>query len=179
MTFDDSPQPETLTARDIVNGWAAENLELIIRTYGEERFAKRIAAEIVAARERKSIESSKELAGVIAAAVPERYRRGRINPATRTFQALRIAVNDELRALSEGLERGLHALRPNGRMAVIAFHSLEDRIVKRTFREWARDDKVKLLTKKAIIPGPAETAHNPRARSAKLRGIEKNAKTLP
>lgn len=160
-----------LTARDIVNNWEAEHLESIIRHYGEERRAKRVAEAIVEARSKDAIESSEELAEIVSRALGG--KRGRIHPATKTFQALRITVNDEIEALREGLEKALKHLSPGGRLAVISFHSIEDRIVKRFFKESAKENKGHILTKKPIIASAEELEKNTRARSAKLRIFRK------
>ena len=117
--------------------------------------------------------TARELAEAIYSAVPPRYRFGKIHPATRTFQALRIAVNDELGALAQGLKDGWQKLSKGGRIAVITFHSIEDRLVKQTFRQWEEAGEGKRITKKPLSPSPEEIAENPRARSAKLRVIEK------
>ena len=158
------------TARDIVNRAREEDLADIIWKYGEERFSRRIARAIVTARKRTPITTSKQLADIIVKAMP---RRGKRHPATRTFQALRIVVNDELGALTEGLSGGIARLRAGGRIAVISFHSLEDRIVKNIFRDAAKEGIVKIITKKPIVPTRAEAKENPRSRSAKLRVAEK------
>jgi 16S rRNA (cytosine1402-N4)-methyltransferase len=163
----------TLTAKDIIADWDEEEIAHMIRSYGEERFAGRIARAIVEAREEKPIETSKELAEIISRSVPGFYRRGRLHPATRTFQALRIAVNDELDALKEALAEALTLLSPGGRLAVISFHSLEDRIVKQLFRAAEEEGTGKRITKKPLVPRDTERAENPRARSAKLRIFEK------
>lgn len=157
-----------VTASDIVNGWSKEDLSQVLREYGEERAAGRIAAAIVRARERQMIVSTVQLAAIVASAVPERTRRGKpkINPATQTFQALRIAVNDELGNIREALPQAVRLLRPGGRLGVISFHSLEDRIVKRFFEE---NPELEVLTPKPIMAGEKELDVNPRARSAKLR----------
>jgi len=164
-----------LTAYEIVNSWSEEDIATILYVYGDERYSRRIAHAIVEKREKKRIETTAELVEIILEATPHFYRRGRtrINPATRTFQALRIAVNDELGTLREGLMQAFEHLNSNGRMAVISFHSGEDRIVKNIFRDWARDEQVLLITKKPIVPQQAETELNPRSRSAKLRIIQK------
>jgi len=169
MTF--SKSPEGFTARDIVNDWNGEHIEAIIRHYGEERRAGKITRAILSARKERAIETSGELCEII-----ERVckRRGKIHPATKTFQALRMAVNDELDALKDGLTKGFDALLPGGRLAVISFHSLEDRIVKRFFKALASQKKATILTKKPIIPSAEEQTRNPRSRSAKLRIIRKN-----
>lgn len=166
MTFD--PDAET-TAATIVNGARRDELVRILREYGEERFAQQIAAAIIEYRKHHRILTTTELAFVVAGAVPRNYEHGRIHPATRTFQALRIAVNDELGALREGIEKAFAALSPGGRLAIISFHSLEDRIVKHAFRRIGG----RVITKKPVIPTEAEIKANPRSRSAKLRVIEK------
>ncbi len=165
MTMKENPSPEDITAQDVVNTWSEESLAKIIAGYGEERFANKIAQEIVAAR---PLETTFDLLEAIRKAVPGRYQHGRTHFATRTFQAIRIAVNDELGALSEGLAKGYEALKPGGRMAVISFHSLEDRTVKNFYKQ-----KGKKINKKPIIPGAEEIKENPRSRSAKLRILEK------
>jgi|CXWL01.1.fsa_nt_gi 16S rRNA (cytosine1402-N4)-methyltransferase len=163
-----------LTAKDIIAGWDEEEIAKMIREYGEEKFSGRIARAIVEARREGPIETAHQLAEIISAVVPAFYRNGRIHPATRTFQALRIAVNDELEALKEALKDAIDILTPGGRVAVISFHSLEDRIVKNTFREAEDEEKGTRITKKPIIPSRAEQLANPRSRSAKLRIFEKN-----
>lgn len=173
MTMKANPSPEDVTAKDIVNTWSQESLEKIIRGYGEEKFAGRIARVIVEEREENEIKTTSQLVEIVAKAVPGFYRRGKINPATKTFQALRIAVNDELGALQEGLEKGFRALEKGGRMAVITFHSLEDRVVKNFNKEKVNNKEAKLINKKPIVSGADEVKDNPRARSAKLRIIEK------
>ena len=162
-----------VTAADIIAGWDEDDLATLFREYGEERFAGRIARTIVERRSMQPIENSLDLAAVIASAVPAFARRGRLNPATRTFQALRIAVNDELEALKEGLAGALDLLSSGGRVAVISFHSLEDRIAKQTFRAAEQGGVGRRVTKKPIVPAREEVVRNPRARSAKLRIFEK------
>lgn len=162
-----------LTAREIVNEWAEDSIADVIYGYGEERYARRIARGIVEARKEKSIETSGQLAEIVKKSVPA-GRFSKINPATKTFQALRIAVNDELGALREGLRKGFAHLVPQGRMAVISFHSLEDRIVKEFFKQQAVDGLGTSATKKPIVPGDTEIKENPKSRSAKLRIIIKN-----
>lgn len=172
MTMGDpsDKQRHPYTAADIVNGWEEETLANIIFGYAEERYARRIARAIVSYRGKKPIETTMELAEIVRHAVPPPYRRGKIHPATKTFQALRIAVNDELAALKEGLAAGFAKLAPKGAMAIISFHSLEDRIVKDFFKSKAADGAT-LITKKPITASSEEVAANPRARSAKLRII--------
>lgn len=160
-----------LTAKDIVNDWEAQHLETIIRHYGEEKRAKKVAEAIVTARVENEITSSGELADIISRALGG--KKGRLHPATKTFQALRITVNDEMEALREGLEKGLDKLSPGGRFAVISFHSIEDRIVKRFFRESAKEGRGDILTKKPITASEEELEKNNRARSAKLRIFKK------
>ncbi len=174
MTMDKNPGKDAFTARDIVNGWAEEDIANVVYAYGEERYARRIARAIVEQRQAQPIETTRELVEVIESAVPGMYRHGKIHPATRTFQALRIAVNDELGSLKQGLSRAMELLGPGGRMAVISFHSLEDRIVKVAMKEWQKEGKGEQLTKKPIVPTDAEMARNPRSRSAKLRIFIKN-----
>jgi 16S rRNA (cytosine1402-N4)-methyltransferase len=173
MTFKRSPSDEDLTASFILNNWEEEHIADIIRGYGEERFAGRIAHAIAEAREQAAIETTGQLVEIIRQATPAFYHRGKTHYATRTFQALRITVNDELGSLAEGLRKAFEHLAPGGRLAVISFHSLEDRLVKRYFRELAAEDKARLITKKPIVPSIDEVAANRRARSAKLRIIEK------
>jgi len=173
MTFKQDASEEDTTAYDVVNRWSEESLSDVIYGYGEEKYARRIARAIVEKRAEKPIETSEELAEIIKGAVPVFYRFGRIHPATRTFQAIRIAVNDELRALEEGLRKGFEILKTDGRMAVISFHSLEDRIVKNFFKSLAAEGKAKIINKKPIIAGEEEINKNPRSRSAKLRVIQK------
>jgi len=173
MSLKNPLAPEDLTAQEIVNNWEEEHIADIIYGYGQERFSRRIAKGIVAARSQGPIATSRQLADIVSASVPAGYRKGRIHPATKTFQALRIAVNDELGALAEGLEKGIAALSKKGRMAVISFHSLEDRIVKGAFKEKQKEGVVSILTKKPVVPTREEIAENKRARSAKLRVIEK------
>ncbi len=162
-----------LTAEMIVNTWPEGDLEQILREYGEERWAKRIARALGKARERGPIRTTRELADCIRSALPLRYLGGRIHPATRTFQAIRIAVNDELVHIHKGITGALLTLRSGGRVAVISFHSLEDRIVKSTFRTLAQEGVLRVLTKKPAVPLVGEIQKNPRARSAKLRVAEK------
>ncbi len=161
------------TAEDIVNVWDEENIRHIIRGYGEERFAGKIAKAIVREREKGRIKTTFALVRIITAAVPGKYAHGRIHPATKTFQALRITVNDELQSMQEGLTKAFHTLASGGRIAAISFHSLEDRIVKQMFRAWADTKHAVLLTKKPITPGEEEIQANPRSRSAKLRILQK------
>lgn len=173
MTFQSTPGEGEMTAYDVVNTWDEENLALILEAYGEERYAKRIAKKIVERRAEAPIKTTFELVDVVRSATPRLYHFGRIHPATRTFQAIRIAVNDEIQALKEGLEKSFEILAPSGRMAIISFHSLEDREVKRFGKEKHDQGVLKILTKKPIIPSNEEIKENPRSRSAKLRVFEK------
>ncbi len=158
-----------LTAEDIINQWTKDELIRIFREYGEERFARRIAEIIHRERQNRQIKTTDQLVDLIKRAVPSGYRHGKIHFATKTFQALRIAVNDELNNLEKALPQALELLEKGGRLVVISFHSLEDRIVKNFFRESARKDHLKILTKKPIGPSPEEIEINKRSRSAKLR----------
>lgn len=175
-----------LSADDVVNNWPESELVVVFRRFGEERFARRIAAAIVAAR---PLTDTAQLALVIAEAVPAPARRRR-HPARRVFQAIRIAVNGELDALERGLDAALDRVRPVGRVAVISYHSLEDRIVKRRFAAGSADcecppglpvcdcnrvTELRLLTRRGVTPSPEEVERNPRARSARLRAVEKVA----
>ncbi len=159
-----------VTAEDIVNTYPARELERILRDYGEERLAERITRAIISHRRKGRIESCKELADIVSKVYG---RRGRIHPATRTFQALRIAVNDEINEIREGLRDSLALLRKGGRLCVISYHSLEDRIVKNFMREKEREGFLRILTKKPLTPGYEEIMSNPASRSAKLRGAER------
>lgn len=174
MTLKSDILPEDLTAREILNTWSEEDIANLIYKNGEERYSRRIARNIARRRETKSIEMTFELVDIIREAVPAAYRNNRrINCATRTFQALRIAVNDELGAMEEGIIKAWSVLGISGRLAVISFHSLEDRIVKNFMRDKAKSGGGKILTKKPAVASEAEMASNPRSRSAKLRALEK------
>ena len=177
-----------LTAYEVVNAWSYEELRRILFEYGEERYAPAIAKAIVRARETRPVETTLELVDLIKGAMPPAALREKQHPAKRSFQAIRIAVNGELDALPPMLKSATEALNPGGRLAVITFHSLEDRIVKRAMQDMARGctcppefpvcicgkkPKLKLLTRKPIVSGEAELEENPRARSAKLRVAEK------
>ena len=174
MTFKSRGSEEDTTAYDVVNRWEEESLADVIYGYGEEKYARRIAKAIVETRKKKKIGTSGELAEIVKKAVPIFYRFGRIHPATRTFQAIRIAVNDELRALKEGIKKGFDILKEGGRIAVISFHSLEDRIVKNFFKSLVAENKGEIINKKPIIPSEDEIKKNPRSRSAKLRILRKS-----
>jgi 16S rRNA (cytosine1402-N4)-methyltransferase len=160
-----------LTAYEVVNSYPKEALQEIIKNLGEERFASRIAEAIIESRRRNQIKTNLQLAEIIRRAVPKNYEHGRIDPATRTFQALRIYVNGELENLKTILGDLESIVKIGGRVAVISFHSLEDRIVKNIFRDLKNNKKVELLNKKPITASREEIFKNPRSRSAKLRGI--------
>ena len=162
-----------LTAKEIVNKWSEKEIAQVLRIYGEEKFAKKIAREIVKERKTKPIETTSQLVAIIQKAVPKNYERGRIHPATRTFQALRITVNNELENLKKALPQALEVLEPGGRLVVISFHSLEDRIVKIFFKAKKKEGKVEILTKKPVRPSEKEIKFNPASRSAKLRSAIK------
>lgn len=174
MTYRRQPGPEDLTAGEIVNQWSADSLADIIYAYGEERFSRQIATAIVTYRQTTPITTSQQLAKIISQAVPSWYRRKRLHPATKTFQALRITVNDELGALSSGLTKALEVLAPGGRLAVISFHSLESRLIKDFFQQAVVKQQAQLINKHLIKPTFAEIKQNPRARSAGLRILRKN-----
>lgn len=176
-----------LSAKDIVNQYPIEELTRILREYGEEKFAHSIALHIVRAREQKRIETTFELNEIIKASMPAKAKREK-NPSKRTFQALRIAVNGELDSLSEGLDQAFELLSPGGRLVVISFHSLEDRMVKQRFASWCKGctcppdfpvcvcgntPRAKLINKKPILPSEQELDENTRSQSAKLRILEK------
>lgn len=163
---------QRLSAFDIINRLKEEDLYRIIKDYGEERHARRIARFIVSERKKKKISGTAELAALVAKALGGKRARRKIHPATRTFQAVRIAVNGELDALKTGLEAALSFLNPGARICAISFHSLEDRIVKNIFKENFAKGALKLLTKKPLRPGTEEIVSNPRSRSAKLRIAE-------
>jgi len=174
MTLKKDPdEKKDFTARKIINEWSEESIANIIYGYGQERFARRIAKNIIKARMEKEIKTTKELSEIIEKSVPSRFAKGKIHPATKTFQALRIAVNDELGALKEAMQKSILALKTGGRIAIISFHSTEDKIVKEFFKEKEKEGIGKRITKKPIMSGKEELAENPRARSAKLRIFKK------
>ncbi|HHW15132.1 MAG TPA: 16S rRNA (cytosine(1402)-N(4))-methyltransferase RsmH [Firmicutes bacterium] len=181
---------QAVSAAELVNEGSEEELARIIREYGEERWARRIARAVVVRRRRSPLRTTGELVETIKEAIPAAARRGGPHPARRTFQALRIAVNDELGALQTGLREAIALLRPGGRLVAISFHSLEDRIVKRTLSEAAKGcvcppeipacvcghhPELRILTRRPVEPSAEEVAENPRARSAKLRAAERLA----
>lgn len=163
----------TLTAAEIVNFWKIEDLEKILRDYGEEKYAKRIALAIKEARRKKRVVGTQELVEILKKVLPKNYDNYRLHPAVRTFQALRIAVNNELENLKMGLTMALKILAPQGKIVVISFHSLEDRIVKIFFRDSAKQNTLKILTKKPITSSQEEIKNNIRSHSAKLRAAIK------
>jgi len=179
MTFCETPNKETITAATIVNSWSRETLTLILKGFGEERYAWRIAGAIVDARSSTPITTTTQLVEIIRSSTPFAYHRGKTHFATRTFQALRMAVNDELGAITDGLGAAIRLLRPGGRMSVISFHSVEDRAVKQLFVASVSLGEIRLIHKKPIVPTDEEIRINPRARSAKLRVIEKLSTVTP
>ena len=164
---------EGITAADILNSWDEHAIELVLRGFGEEKYSRKIARVIVERRKVKPFKTTFDLVGSVLEVKPRSWR-DKIHPATKTFQALRIAVNEELATLEIGLEKGFKALKPGGRLAVISFHSLEDRIVKNFFRDLVKAEKGKLINKKPIVPSEEEIGENPRSRSAKLRIFKKH-----
>ncbi|MBL0388006.1 16S rRNA (cytosine(1402)-N(4))-methyltransferase RsmH [Tumebacillus sp. ITR2] len=179
---------QDFTARDLVNEWSQDEIMKILYEYGEEKWSKRIAEFIVRDRAKAPIETTGQLVDIIKAAIPAAARREGGHPAKRTFQGIRIAVNDELNVFAEAIQQAIDVLNPGGRVAIITFHSLEDRMAKLALQEAARGcicppqlpicqcnnkPRVKLITRKPIVPSEEELAHNPRARSAKLRIAEK------
>lgn len=162
-----------LTAEKILNFWSKQDIEKILKEYGEEKYATIIAERIIEERKIKPITKTSQLTGIIKNSVPKRYQNGRLHFATKTFQALRIAVNDELNNFKKALPQALEILKKNGRLIVISFHSLEDRIIKNFLKEGAKEGSLKILTKKPIRPNFQEIKINPRSRSAKLRAAIK------
>jgi 16S rRNA (cytosine1402-N4)-methyltransferase len=177
---------QTLTAETVVNEYSEADLAALIARNGEERYARRIAAEIVAAR---PVRSTGELVEAVKRGIPAAARRRGGHPARRTFQAIRMEVNRELPSLEAGLDESVHLLKPEGRVVVLAYHSLEDRIVKERFADWSRTEEpgyvptglprptrnplTRLLTRRAVKPSDAEVEANPRAKSARLRAVER------
>ena len=170
MTIHDKAGPGTTTAWHVVNDWSEESFADVLYGFGGERNARKIAHAITMAREVHPIETTTELADIVSSVI---HRRGKTHPATKTFQAIRMAVNDELGALKDALRIAVQLLRPKGRIAIITFHSLEDRIVKRTFLDWEHQGLGKRVNKHVIVPDRSEVVSNPRSRSAKLRVFEK------
>ena len=180
-------QRQTKSAYEVVNTYTEEELDRVIREYGEERWSRRIAQFIVQERSERPIQTTGELVGVIKKAIPKKAREDGPHPAKRTFQAIRIEVNGELKILEKSIENMIDSLKPGGRLCIITFHSLEDRIVKQTFKTWenpcicpkefpvcvcGRKPKIRIVTRKPILPSEEELLDNPRARSAKLRIAE-------
>lgn len=173
MTFG-NPDDYDFTAEDIINDWDEEVIANILYGYAQERFSRRIAKSIIGQRKIERITTTAQLVGVVEAAYPKIAKRGKIHPATRTFQALRIAVNNELGVLEIFIRDAFQALKSGGRMAIISFHSIEDRVVKHSFRELKEAGLGTIEPKKPIVASEEELKENPRARSAKLRIIIKN-----
>ncbi len=188
MNRQDSGKSPARTAYEVVNTYSIEDLADVFFRYGEERQSRRIARQIVETRSLHPIETTTELAEIVAGAIPKRFHPKRIHPATRVFQAIRIEVNDELQHLGDTLERAVQYVRPGGRMCVISFHSLEDRIVKRTFAKLAKgcqcppdfpecvcgkQPSLTIISGKPIMASAEEQTQNPRSRSAKLRIVQK------
>lgn len=161
------------TAADLLNELSFQELESTLLKFGEERWAKRIAKAVVIEREKKRVETTQQLRQIVYRAIPRRFHSRKIDPATRTFQAFRIRVNRELENLRKMLETGWTFLKGGGRMCVISFHSLEDRMVKETFRRLDKDGVMREITKKPVTPSEVERRRNPRSRSAKLRCAER------
>jgi 16S rRNA (cytosine1402-N4)-methyltransferase len=173
MSFAIEPNEESFTAMDMINDWAENNLADVIYAYGEETFSRQIAAAIIEARDEGKIETTGQLVEIIKKAVPAWYTKKRIHFATKTFQALRMTVNDELGALKEGLIGAWEVLKPGGRLAVISFHSLEARIIKEFMKQKKEDGEGEMVAKKAIKPSREEVLANSRSRSAQLKVIRK------
>jgi 16S rRNA (cytosine1402-N4)-methyltransferase len=171
MTFEAAPGEETLTAHDIVNAWAEETLADILYGFGDEKYSRRIARKIIEEREKGEISTTHQLVRIVESAVPGAYRHRKTHCATKTFQAIRMAVNDELGSVQELIRTLPSILRSGGRAAFITFHSTEDRIVKQGLRNLT--DEMRIITRKAIVPREEELHTNPRARSAQLRIAEK------
>jgi len=173
MTFKKKPGTSDVTAEVILNEWEQETIADIIYGYGEEKYSRKIAAAIVEKRKKHPLKTTMSLVSILDEVLPERYKRGKTHFATKTFQAIRMAVNDELESLKDGLRKGFDELDSGGRFAVISFHSLEDRVVKRFFRDRYTQGEALRITKKPITPTQDEISKNPASRSAKLRVIEK------
>jgi len=164
---------ESITASDIVNGCTRQELESIFRRFGEESFARRIAAKLTERRQKARIKSTAELADVVKNTLPYKFRFRKIHPATKVFMALRIAVNRELDNIEEGIRKSLPYLKKGARICVLSFHSIEDRAVKNIFKKHAESGLLNIVTKKPVAPSAGEISENPRARSAKLRVAER------
>lgn len=168
-----NPESTSITASDIINKESKEEIQRILHSYGEEVFAEAISEKIVKSRASKPIVNSLDLVKIIEEAVPSWYRKGKINPATKTFQALRIAVNNELDNVEKGVLSAIEILKPGGRLVVISFQGLEDKIVRETFKNKAKQKIINWVIKGTIRPKWAEVEKNPRARSAKMKVVEK------
>ncbi len=168
-------QRESRTAEDLLANLSQTELFLLFRDYGEERWAGRISRAIVNTRQEFPLTTTSQLSLLIIKSIPKKYRHPRIHPATRVFQSLRIAVNDEMGALEDTLSMAVDQLRPGGRLCIISFHSLEDRRVKHTFRRYEKEGILKVLTKRPLTASPEEVFLNPRSRSAKFRVAERLA----
>ena len=162
-----------ISAYDLINNLNEEELSGLLWNFGQERWHNRIARVLVYERQKHPISTTSDLAGIVARAIPSRYRHGRIHPATRTFQAVRIAVNRELETLEIAVNKAIEMLKSGGRICVISFHSLEDRIIKFTFRKAAASGEVEIITPKPLVPSDTQIRDNPRSRSAKFRVAEK------
>lgn len=173
MTLSENPESAPFTAYDIVNDWSQESLMDILEGYGEEKYAWHIVQAIIRARDENPISSTLALAQIIYDAVPVKYRNTALHPATKTFQALRITVNNEMEVLKQGLEKSFQLLSSGGRMVVISFHSIEDRIVKNFFKDKHYEQQAIIVTKKPVTATDEELQENRRSRSAKLRILEK------
>lgn len=173
MTYSKKVGKEKITAKDLVNDWSEDSLAEVFDVYGDERFSKKIAKKIVERREIKKIEKTFDLVEIIKEATPKFYHFKKIHPATKVFQALRMVVNSDLESLNQILHKGFERLNSGGRIAVISFNSLEDRIVKNFFKNKVKEKEALFINKKPIIPSINEIKDNPRSRSAKLRVISK------
>lgn len=168
-----NPETQSLTAGTIINEWSVEDLERMIDMYGEEQFAGQIAAAVDIARRAAPLRTTTDLVAVIESAVPPWYRRQKIHPATKTFQALRVVVNDELKNVEEGIAAAVRTVKPGGRILVISFQGAEDKIVREFFKAKAKEGVIRWVTRSTIRPSWPEVQANPRARSAKLKIVEK------
>ncbi len=166
-----STSDDFLTAEEIINNWDEKDLGFIFKEYGEERFSKIIAERIVEKRKNEPIKDTFRLSEIILESIPKRFQNKKIHPATKVFQALRITVNQELENLKNVLPESINVLNKDGKIVVISFHSLEDRIVKHFFKNLQKENKLEILTKKPVMAGEDEIKNNPRSRSAKLRSV--------
>ena len=173
MTMNAHPEGKMITAYDVVNSWSEQTLSDIFSGFADEKFPKRIARHIVEARKLAPIKTTFQLADIVKEAIPAKFRNGKTHPATQVFLAIRMAVNGELQILERGLQNITDVLVPGGRLAVISFHSVEDRMVKNIFKKLVSEGSVVLVNKKPIVPSREEISSNPRSRSAKLRIVER------